>query len=73
MFNTATEYTKDCFPRDFPILECCMGRYRYDLTIFAAGDQYKVGHGGIIMPDLFNSIADAKAAIMDWYYANAQQ
>jgi len=73
MFKPATEYTRDCFPSDNPILECCMGRYRYDLTVFAEGDQYKVGHGGIIMPDLFKTIDDAKAAIIAWYYANAQQ
>ena len=73
VFKPATEYTRDCFPSDNPILECCMGRFKYDLTVFAIDDKFKVGHGGIIMPDLFESIADAKAAIMAWYYANAQQ
>lgn len=74
-FKPASEYTIGCFDRwgtkpYLAVLECTKGgrgKPTYDLTILAEGNHYRAAHGSVIVPEVFQTPADAANFLLTWY------
>jgi hypothetical protein len=52
------------------VLECTKGgrgKPTYDLTILAEGNHYRAAHGSGIVPEVFQTPADAANFLLTWY------
>ena len=74
-FKPASSYTIGCFDRwgtkpYLAVLECTKGgrgKPTYDLTILAEGNHYRAAHGSMIVPEVFQTTADAANFLLTWY------